>query len=112
MIIWRGKGIWVPFIIFLTSLCANMITNAAAGASYWSEHGWPFASALVVSGGLIWGLALMLGKKPPRVLIDAETGEKIEIGDAGELFFLPMKWWGPITSGIGFFVLLAGWKPG
>ncbi len=112
MIIWRGNGFLVIVTIFLTSLVANLITNAVLGSSYWNTNGWPFASALLVAGGLIWILAAVLDKRPPRVLIDAETNERVEMSHAGDFFFLPTKWWGLVVSVLGVLVSLTGWTPG
>jgi hypothetical protein len=112
MIIWRGNGFLVIVTIFLTSLVANLATSAHFGVTYWDANGWPFASALLVAGGLIWILAAALDKRPKRVLIDAETKERIEICNSGEFFFLPMRWWGLLVSALGLLVLLTGWAPG
>jgi len=112
MIVWRGTGILVAVIIFVSSLCANALAIQFGGKGYWETHGWPFACAMIAAGGLIHIVDYILGKKPPRELIDADTGEHVHLNAPRDFFFIPMKWWGPITAVFGLVFLAAGWKPG
>ena len=112
MIVWRGAGVLVIFIIFTASLCANLLSISLAGKGYWETHSWPFASAMITAGGVIWLVDWILAKKPKRVLIDAETNERVLVGGERDFFFIPMKWWGPISVAIGAGSFLFGSTPG
>jgi hypothetical protein len=112
MIIWRGAGVLVIVIIFLTSLCGNVLSNSFAGKGYWETHSWPFACVLVVAGALIAIADRILSLQPKRVLLDEQTKERVAVGGDHEFFYIPMKWWGLISSGLGVCSWVAGWVPG
>jgi hypothetical protein len=112
MIIWRGWGALVFFIIFIVSLAANFVANILGGNGYWNTHGWPLASALIIAGGLIWIIDLYLFKKPGRVLVDEKTGERVTLANNNDFFFIPMKWWGPISAAADILILATNWVPG
>jgi hypothetical protein len=112
MIIWRGAGVLVIFIVFLTSLCANVLTNSMFGKGYWETESWPFGSAMLVAGALIFVIDLALATKPARVLIDERTMERVEFNAPRDFFFIPMRWWAPITATFGIYLLLSGSMPG
>jgi hypothetical protein len=111
MIIWRGAGASVIFIVLMTSLCGNVLANAFGGKGYWENQSWPFACVLIVAGGVIWLADWNLARYPKRVLIDEQTKERVEVGGNHDFFFIPMKWWGPICAALGVALLLAGWTP-
>jgi hypothetical protein len=112
MFIWRGWGVLVLFIVFLTSLAANLIANILAGRDYWNTHAWPLASALIVAGGLIWTTDIYFFRKPARVLVDEKTRERVTLATRNDFFFIPMKWWGLISAGAGIVILATNTVPG
>jgi hypothetical protein len=112
MFVWRGWGVLVPLIIFLSSLTANGVSILAGGKGYWETHGWPLAGALVVAGGLIRAVDSYLFNKPARTLVDEKTGERLLLVHKNDLFFIPMKWWGVISAAIGILILISGAVPG
>jgi hypothetical protein len=112
MIVWRGAGALVLVIVFLTSLCGQLLTNNFGGKAYWFHHSWPFASVLVVAGGIIAIVDWRLAMQPKRVLIDEQTKERVVVGGSHDFFFIPMKWWSGIVVLLGILVALTGWTPG
>lgn len=112
MFIWRGWGVLVLFIIFMTSLAANLAANILGGSGYWNAHGWPLASALIIAGALIWMTNSYFFKKPGRVLVDERTGERVTLSNNNDFFFVPMKWWGLISASAGILILATNWVPG
>jgi hypothetical protein len=106
MLIWSGRGYLVAVFVFGLSLLANLATNALTGdGAYWDSHQWPFAVSLLVSGLACWYAGWLTGDRKVRRLIDPETGEQVILRGSDSLFFVPMKWWGPMLAGIGVAVL-------
>jgi hypothetical protein len=112
MFIWRGAGVVVIVVVFMTSLCANLLTIAAFGKGYWETHSWPIGCVFFVAGGIIWLTGMVLARAPTRILVDEKTGERGELTNAHDFFFIPLKWWGPISAAIGGYILLSGTIPG
>ena len=112
MIVWRGAGALVIIIVFLASLCANGLTIAMFGKGYWEAQSWPFGSAMLVAAAIIFAVDWWHAKKPARILIDAETRERVVFNAPRDFFFIPMKWWAPIIAACGMYVLLSGMAPG
>jgi hypothetical protein len=112
MIIWRGAGVLVLFIVFVVSLCGQLLSNMLAGEKYWNTQSWPFACVLIVAGGVIWLTDWNLARYPKRVFIDEQTKERVEVGGAHDFFFIRMKWWGLLSAALGVAFWLAGMTPG
>jgi hypothetical protein len=112
MIVWRGYGILVVVIIFVSSLGANFLALTFGGNGYWETHSWPFAVAMAVAGAGIWLVDWVLSRQPGRTLIDVATNERVVLANARDFFFVPMKWWAPIVAGTGVAIALSGWVPG
>ena len=112
MIIWRGWGIIVFFVVFASSLVAQVLTNTLTGSgAYWKEHGWPFACALACSGAVIWLIDQRLSRGRDRTLVDVQTGERVVIRRAHDFFFLRLRWWGVICVVLSVMLLFSGWSP-
>lgn len=106
-LIWHGKGFLAFVITFAFSLAANLITNSWTGSgAYWDTHQWPFAVSLAFSSRTCRLLGMELERRGARALIDPKTGEEVVLNDSHSLFFIPMKWWGPIL-GLGSIILIA-----
>lgn len=112
MFIWRGWGILVLLIVFLSSLAGNLLCNLLGGKGYWELHSWPFASALLVAGGLIWAVDSYLSKKPERTLVDEKTGQRVTLVHKNDFFFIRMRWWGLISAAAGVLIFITNTVPG
>ncbi len=107
MIIWQGLGFLVAVIIFGCSLVANLIFNAKVGPGYYDHHKWPFAVSLLFSSAICWFLGDYLRKRSDRIVIDKQTGKELVLNQFRHtLFFIPMRWWGPILL-VGALILFA-----
>ena len=106
MIVWSGLGFLVAVIALACALAAQLLTESAFGEAYYSENKWPMAVALVVAAALCWGIGSALHRRSARTVIDKESGEEIELRASHSLFFVPMRWWGPILLVVAV-VLLA-----
>jgi hypothetical protein len=99
MIIWTGWGFLVALIVFACALVTNLIADSRTGGdAYWNAHKWPMGVALLVAAILCWFIGLAFHDRKPRVLIDAETGKEVVFRKSHSLFFIPVRWWGPILG--------------
>lgn len=106
MLIVRGWGGIVPVIIFASSLAENLLSNAIASQANWEKHAWPLATALFV-GGIFneWANAI-LHRKPSRVFVDEESGQRFFLQQVHDFLFLRPRWWALICV-VGAVVVLA-----
>jgi hypothetical protein len=99
MIIWNGKGYLVAVVTFLLLVAAEYGSEALfADQSYYQTHGWPLAAALLVSGIIAWFAGSYLHRAGGRAVIDKATGREMIIGGDDALFFIPVRFWGPILA--------------
>jgi hypothetical protein len=95
---WKGFGWVAPAATFGCSLVANLITNAVTGdGTYWKEHGWPFASALIVAGVICARVSAVIYRRDPH--------------GSHSFFFIPLRWWTLLTP-LGAILLFTDWAPG
>lgn len=99
MIIWRGWGILVLIITFGCSLVAQLLANEVSGTpQYWETHAWPLGTALTSAGAIVWGIGVLLARRPTPPVHD--------------FFFVPMRYWGVLLGAIGVFVVVTNKAPG
>jgi hypothetical protein len=63
---------------------------------------------MTVAAMLTFGLHKLLSLKKPRIFIDQETGQKIELRGSHSLFFIPVKWWPVAFVILGFIFMFEG----
>jgi hypothetical protein len=112
MILWRGWGAIVILIVFGSCCLLNLLCNVFAGNDYWETHCWPFASAFVLAGVIIWLVNSYLLDQPERVLVDEKTGERVRLVKRSRLFFIDIKWWAWICYAIGLIIWAMRVVPG
>ena len=92
MIIWSGFGFLVAVIVFGCSLLMELITESfMKDDQFYQKSAWAFPLALILAGGLTFACDTMLRSRTPG---------------QNSLFFIPMKWWGPLLAVIGVGVML------
>lgn len=102
MFIWSGLGLLVPVIAGASLILVQLITGALFGDSdYYSAHRWPQLMALALAAVTIWYVGTYLNRRSSRVMIDAKTGQEIEIRGSHGLFFIPFVYWAPIVLVVG-----------
>jgi hypothetical protein len=107
ILIHRGLGYLVFVILFVVSLAANVIVNAAYGDRYYDNHKWPLFLSLILSAIIIWFVGRHLRKRSDRVVIDKQTGEEMIVNmSTHDLFFIRMEYWSPIILVIGLSYLI------
>ena len=112
MFVWRGWGILVLLIVFLSFFGAHLISDFLGGKGYWELHSWPLATALFVAGGLIWIADILFLNKAWPPLVDERTWEGVMPDYKNDFFFIRMKWWGLISAGSGILILVTNTVPG
>jgi hypothetical protein len=106
MIVWRGLGILVVVVVVGLALLAQTIAEHFSGSQqYWHEHGWPFAASLLASGAVCW----LLGSARDGSA-SADSDQKMPTRDS--LFFIRLRWWGPILIALAIAYLASGKTPG
>ena len=107
MIIWTGKGFLIAIFVFGCSLAANLITNGTTGGEvYWESHKWPLGIAMLVAAAISWPVGQYLANKDGRTLVDKATGEEVLVGGDHSLFFIKVRWWGPILCVLGAGIII------
>lgn len=111
MMSWGGTGAVLFAIVFLSSLAANLITDAIFGTGYYTAHQWPLAISLAVSASIIWLMGRHLEQKAGRVLIDKETGQEVVLKNAYTFLFVPMTKWALILLAVAVVLAIAEFLP-
>ena len=102
VIIWRRWGILVPVVIFAALFATQSVVDAIAGEDTYSGNRLYQGVALIIGGALVWGFAEWETRRSkPRVLVDKETGQEVTQTDRSDLFFIPIRYWGWLSIGVG-----------
>lgn len=99
---WSGYGFLVPLVTFVCALFTEMGVEAVTHDSeYYQTHGWPLGLGLLIAAAALYALSERLGRAPTRVLVDEETGERVEMRRRHSFFFVPMKGWAVVLVVLG-----------
>src|SRR6476660_8027821 len=97
MIIWSGWGFLVAVIVFGASLTMELVTEALFHDDrFYQSHSWPLALAFALSGAIVWTLGNYLQARRDRLVIDRSTVLERMMAARHTLFFIPMRYWGPV----------------
>ncbi len=92
MLIWRGWGWLVAIGTFLLALLAQVVVEGLGGEYTESDYLPPTVVLIAGIGNFVLGRRL--NGEPARVLVDENTGERVELKRRHDFFFLRMEWWG------------------
>ncbi|OQZ02748.1 MAG: hypothetical protein B6D34_10310 [Candidatus Brocadia sp. UTAMX1] len=102
MIIWSGFGFLVAIIGFASLLLTEVITKSSFhDEAYYQTHGWPKLVAFWVAAVLVYFVGLWLDRQPGRAMIDKATDQEVVLRRVHALFFIPVRYWPYIFSGLG-----------
>jgi hypothetical protein len=76
-IIWNGLGILVLPILLASALLCNLAFDSLFGSGYYSAHKWTVGVALFLASAGCLFLGGYLRNRPPRVVIDKQTGQQV-----------------------------------
>jgi hypothetical protein len=105
IIFWRGIGIIVPIFSFVAFVLAIVLSVSLENYGIQQKWAGPLAFAILTSiaAGLIWYIAVRVGGRPKRILVDAATGREVTLqADAGSFMFIPTRFWAFIVLALGF----------
>jgi hypothetical protein len=68
-----------------------------------------FAVGCLIAAGVLWPLGRWMNTTETRLLVDAQTGEPVELHSGGghTLFFIPLEYWAFIWPVIGLFKFIS-----
>jgi hypothetical protein len=104
--IWNGRGFVVAVIAFVCLLSSEFLSEwYFRDDAYYQHHGWPKLVAFLLAGIIVWLLSHHWNKTPTRTLIEKDTGKEVVLHKDDSLFFIPLRYWGPLlfALGIAFF---------
>lgn len=105
MVIWSGLGIIVPFIVIAVFIAFQVAIDAVLGNGYAFGHAWSLLLTFAACSAALWFTGKRLNRPSGRILVDPETGEKVQLKPNHSFFFIPVHYWAFATMIIG--VLLA-----
>jgi hypothetical protein len=108
LIIWKGLGILVLPILLTSALLCNFTFDSLFGHGFYETHKWTAGISLFVAAAVNWSLGAYLHNRPPRVVIDKQTGQEMALLKRHAFFWIPMDVWGLIFLVIGIGVFLMG----
>lgn len=106
MVVWKGWGLSIVGFIFIFVLLIELLVEHYIGVGQYKTLAWPIPLAILLGAILTTVVGIMLNKKPARVLIDTETGEKVELKPEHSLFWIPMQYWGIILVALSALIYL------
>ena len=106
MIVWRGFGIVVLFLVAVAVVGGEFVTDKAFGEGFWQQHAWPAAASLGASAALCWFLGRRLNK-PAR----KSEGEHRRMW-THDLFFVRMEWWAFPLAALAVATVALNFTPG
>lgn len=101
ILIWRGLGILAPLLIGLELFLLMLVP---ASLSNGLQKMLQFLIVLAATFG-IWYLGRSLNMRPGKILIDPETGEKVELRQSHSFFWIPLEYWAFIGAIICVFLI-------
>lgn len=94
MIVWKGWGWVVPFVVGAVFLATEVgVERMAQDADYYQDHRWPKLLGCDLSAGAVWLLSKALDAREARVLIDPEPGEERPTRRTDSFYFIPVRSW-------------------
>lgn len=109
MVIWQGWGILAVVLGFGGLVAAQALLNGLGGPGTYESDSSLWGGLGVVVGGIATAaLGLRLNGKPPKVLLDEESGERVEVRSNHSLFWIKMEYWGAFLIVGGLAMVVGG----
>jgi len=106
MVVWKGWGLAVMGFIFLFVLPIELLVEHYLGVGQYKALDWPIPLAILLGAIPTTILGMKLNNKASRILVDPETGEKVELKPENSLFWIPMQYWGIILIALSALIYL------
>jgi len=98
MIVWSGRGFLIA-IVFIASMFASVSIIPKEYADY------SFVISFFITGIFSWFFGLKWNKDNERIVIDEKTNKKLRLKNNHTFFWVPMQYWGIISSILGIIIL-------
>ena len=98
MIVWSGRGFLIA-IVFIASMFASVSIIPKEYADY------GFVISFFITGIFSWFFGLKWNKDNERIVIDEKTNKKLRLKNNHTFFWVPMQYWGIISSILGIIIL-------
>ncbi|GHT96281.1 hypothetical protein FACS1894116_13150 [Betaproteobacteria bacterium] len=108
MIIWRGWGFMVLFIPTVVGGVINAFMINVVDSHYLETHAWAQGVSLFIGAIPLWFLGRYLNNRPGQVLIDPDSGEKVQWVKKHTLFFVPMQYYAGVWMLVALWMLVTG----
>lgn len=97
MIVWSGKGILSVLVLFVALLlCIEIMPKG--------QEDYAFVISLFTAAAFSWYFGEKWNNQEPRLVIDAKTGQIINLKSVHALFWIKMEYWGIIFSVLGIII--------
>jgi hypothetical protein len=100
---WNGWGFLALVMPTFVALVVNAGMIYLADSHYMETHVWTQAVSLFVGAILLWFFGRYMNNRPGKILIDPDSGEKVQWVKRHLLFFIPMQYYA------GVWILVAIW---
>lgn len=114
IVVWAGKGFWVPYILlgcFAPLFAAVMMAEAKddQGRSIFFVNNWWWTVGLtfLAAGAINWFVGRHYNNRPAELLIDPMTGVEQYYRPNHSFYWLKMEYWGVLFALVGCGFLLA-----
>jgi hypothetical protein len=105
MLIWKGLGILVPFVLGFVTFATLFAVHAVLGEEV-SSGNWAVTIGVLMSGVACWFLGRHLhDPQNGKVLIDPESGGEVLLMPTHSLFFIKVEYWGILLGGLATFMM-------
>ena len=111
MLFCKGKGLFVLFFLFISILITTAFAHFILQVENdFSRSKWFLFATFNLAGFFCWTIGKMINSKSPKIFIDPKTNQAVQLVDAKRhtFFFIPVRYWGIIYSGIGIYALIKG----
>ena len=111
MFFFKGKGLFVLFFLFVSILITTSFTYFILQVENdFSRSKWFLFATFNLAGFFCWTIGKMINSKSPKIFIDPKTNQAVQLVDSKRhtFFFIPVRFWGIIYSGIGIYALIKG----
>jgi len=106
MVVWKGWGLLVVGFLFAFVLPTEFVVEHYLGEGQYKALAWPIPLVFLLAAIPTTLLGMKFHNKPARILLDPETGEKVELKSEHSLFWIPMRFWGVILVGLSALIYL------
>lgn len=109
MLIWRGWGVLAAVFGFGGLVVMQLLLDSVGGSGTYQENSNLWGGLGLLIGGVLTGwLGVRWNRGEARVLVDEETGERVEVKAEHSLLWIKMEYWGGMFVAGGAVMMVIG----